>query len=243
VRLTFQPLAVGLDASRVSVHGPSGQVGSLWTRVLEWRCRDHILRLQILAAEEIGLPENEESEPVTGAIARLQQALHGSGGLLVLRNASEAFGPGQIALTSGVRLFSITQAQDEACWDAALSLAQPVYALRGTVACECSSSHPAAVISALAYGNFVCEEGLSLERLDEDRTGVRVVAGEPIDATVIIRGGFEAARLHGPDVRWEDRGNESYVRLVVRSATGTLWTQPRFVGPRTGQTGGAHGHH
>ncbi|GEM_PF-3577487 len=234
MRLTLEPLAAGIQDAQVEVHGPSGIVGALWTRVLEWTCRDQLVQLQVLSADEIVLPESEASEPVIGAIARLRQALHGSGGLLILRNPHGTFGLERIALASGVRLFAIASSADEACWDAALSLAQPVYGLRGTIACDTTRVHPAAVISALAYGNFVCEEGLRLERLDEDRTGVRVIAGQPIEATVIVRGGFEAARLNGNDLRYDDRGTEAYVRLVLHSAQGRCWTQPRFVQARPG---------
>jgi hypothetical protein len=242
VRVTLQPLAAGIDTESIPLTGPSAAVGALWTRVLEWRCRDHLLSLQVLAAEAIDLPGNEVSEPVAGALARLQQALHGHGGLLLLRNPHEAFGPARIALTSGVRLFAIASAADEACWDAALSLVLPVYGVRDVLSCEVASGHPAAVISALAYGAFVCEQGLQLARLDEDRTGVRIVGQSAVEATVIVRGGFEAARLKGDDLRWDDRGNEGYVRLLVQSAGGRCWTQPRFVAPRSPIPGGAHGH-
>ncbi len=232
MRVTLEPLAACPGDGNVRISGPDGPLGTLWTSVLEWRSQGQLLRLQALAAEPIALPAPEESEPAGGAIARLHQALFGSGGLLVLRNPAAAFGPERIALASGVRLFAVQEAADEACWDAALSLGQPVYGVRGVVSCAVSSAHPAAVIAALAYGNFCCEEGLSLERLEEDHGGVRLAARQPFAAAVIVRGGFEAARLEGAEVRWDDQGNEGYVRVVARAASGACWTQPRFVGPR-----------
>jgi len=240
VRVTLEPLAATPADHAVRVDGPLGALGSLWTAVLEWRCQEQLLLLQVLAAEPLALPACESSEPAGGAIARLQQALFGHGGLLLLRNPAASFGAERIALASGVRLFAITAPADEACWDAALSLAQPVYGLRGVIACSVASFRPTAVISALAYGNFCCEEGLSLERLEEDRSGVRLAADHAFAATVIVRGGFEAARLQGAEVRWEDQGNEGYVRVVVRSPSGACWTQPRFIAPR--QPGRAAGH-
>jgi hypothetical protein len=240
VRVTLEPLAATPADDTVCIAGPAGALGNLWTSVLEWRCQEQLLQLQALAAEPISLPAHEPSEPAVGAIARLQQALCGSGGLLVLRNPAAAFGAERIALASGVRLFAIGAPADELCWDAALSLSQPVYGLRGVISCTVGSAHPAAVISALAYGNFCCEEGLRLERLEEDQVGVRLAAGHAFAAAVIVRGGFEAARLAGTEVRWDDHGNEGYVRVVARSTTGACWTQPRFVAPR--QPGRAAGH-
>jgi hypothetical protein len=248
VRLTLQPLAATAADDAVPVRGADGPVGSLWTRVLDWTCRDRRLRMQVLAAEPVTLPGSEPSEPAVGALARLNQALHGSGAVLVLREPASVFTPERISFAEGVRLFGVATPEDEACWDAALSRGQPVYGLRGQVACECRSAHPAAVISALAYGLFTCEEGLALERLDEDRGGVGYGVGAAIEgeveAAVIIRGGFEAARLRGRSARWDDRGNETYVRLVVRSSAGACWTQPRFVAPRGSAAGhtGSHGH-
>jgi hypothetical protein len=248
VRVSLEPLAATPAEDAVRLSGEAGPLGSLWSSVLDWRCQGQLLRLQALAAEPISLPAPEASEPASGAIARLQQALFGSGGLLVLRNPAAAFGAERIALASGVRLFAIGDPADELCWDAALTLGQPVYGLRGVISCTVSSAHPAAVVSALAYGNFCCEEGLRLERLEEDRSGVRLAARQPFTAAVIVRGGFEAARLQGAEVRWEDQGNEGYVRVVARSAGGACWTQPRFVAPRRPGApaapagGGAGGH-
>ncbi len=241
MRVTLEPLAANARDDGLLFHRPDGATARLWTSVLSWRCQDRLLELQALAAEPVALPEGEPSEPASGAIARLQQALHAHGGLLLLRNPAAAFAPERIALASGVRLFAIAATADEACWDAALSLALPVYGVRGVVACEVSSTHPAAVISALAYGNFCCEEGLSLARLAEDPAGVGLAGREPITASVIVRGGFEAACLSGEEVRWDDRGNEGYVRVVARGPSGTCWTQPRFVAPRAGGLPGAPG--
>jgi hypothetical protein len=239
VRVTLEPLSATPADDTVRIAGPAGPLGVLWTSVLAWRCQGQLLQLQLLAAEPVALPAYEASEPASGALARLQQALLRHGGLLVLRNPAAAFSPERIALASGVRLFAVADPADEACWDAALSLGQPVYGLRGVISCSVATAHPAAVISALAYGNFCCEEGLTLERLEEDRSGVRLAARLPIAAAVIVRGGFEAARLQGAEVRWDDQGNEGYVRVVARATGGCCWTQPRFIAPR--QPGAAAG--
>jgi hypothetical protein len=92
-----------------------------------------------------------------------------------------------------------------------------------------------ALLSALAYGLFTCEEGLSVSALREDRAGVAwEVDDDAAVATVVIRSGFEAARLAGRSGAWRDRGNEGYVRVTIRGRAGACWTQPRFIAPVVG---------
>ena len=187
--------------------------------------------IQILAPEAVQVPASEASEPPAGAIGRISQALVGSGGLLLLRNPASIFGPERILFAAGVRLFSIASTQDEACWDAILSHGQPVYGMRGTIACATRTAHPGAIISALAYGTFTCEEGLAVSILDESRTGVKWELPCDAETSIIVRDGFEAGRIIGSNGAWSDRGSESYVRLVMRAEQGTAWTQPRFIAP------------
>lgn len=218
------------------------ELGALWAMPLVWACREQTLELTVIGAEPLALPAPEPSEPAVGAIARLLKALAGTGALVLLRNPAAAFGVERIAFSDGVRLFAISTEADEACWDAALSLGQPVYGVRGLIACEVWRPHPATVLSALAYGQFTCEEGLRLSGLAEDHVGVRYVAAVDAVGTVIIRHGFEAARLVGSRGDYRDRGNEAYVRVVVRAAGGACWTQPRFISPHGGSqhAGNAH---
>ncbi len=229
VRLICQPLLIQPGEYELPVFAADGRRAALWASRQDWRCSDHLLRLLILGPEPIALPMSEPSEPAAGAVARLDRAVRGQGGIIALLNPAEAFGPERIAFAEGIRLFAITDPADEACWDAMLSLARPVYGLRGTISCDCLSLHPGALISALAYGNFVCEEGLTLEAFDEHRAGVDWRAGVDTEASVIVRGGFEASRVSGRSVAWRDRGSEGYVRMVIRGGGGALWTQPRFV--------------
>ncbi|MBA2481717.1 MAG: hypothetical protein H0V44_13725 [Planctomycetes bacterium] len=230
MRVTLDPGRIVGES--VDVSDATGVVAKLWSRRIAWRCRDHVLDLQILAAEELPLPEAEPTEPVAGAVARIVKALAGSGALALLRDPAVALGPERIAFAEGLRLFAIASEADEACWDTMLSLGQPVYGVRGTLACEVMRPRPASVLSALAYGLFTCEEGLSL-RLHEDRAGVAYeVDRDDAVGTVIIRNGFEATRLTGRRGEYRDLGTEAYVRLVVRAGTAVCWTQPRFIAPQ-----------
>lgn len=232
VRLTCEPLLSLDGTSDLLVHDDQGHTAcTLWTHVARWSCKDAGLAIQVIAPEPIPLPEPEATEPAPGALARLTQALMGSGGLLLLRNPAMAFGAERIALAQGVRLFAIAEPADEACWDAMLSLGQPVYGVRGIVACACRTAHPGAVISALAYGTFTCEEGLAVSVLDESRQGVKWTLPVEAETAVIVRDGFEAGRIRGVSGEWSDRGSEGYVRLVMRSPAGGAWTQPRFIAP------------
>lgn len=239
MRLTCEPLFSPDGTSDLLVRDDQGRTAcTLWTHVARWSCKDAELVIQVIAPEAIDLPTAEASEPAPGALARLTQALMGSGGLLLLRNPAAAFGAQRIAFSQGVRLFAIADAADEACWDAMLSLGQPVYGIRGTIACACRTAHPGAVISALAYGTFTCEEGLAVSVLDESRQGVKWALPHDAETTVIVRDGFEAGRIRGASGEWQDRGSEGYARLVMRSPSGTAWTQPRFIAPVLSKGGG-----
>jgi len=216
---------------RIALHAAVA-VAPLWSRRLQWTCRGRHLDCQVVFAEPMALPHPEPSEPVEGALARIGKILQGTGALLLLRNPAEAFGLERMPFADGVRLIGIGSEADEACWDAALTLARPVYGVRGLISCEVLRPHPASVLSALAYGVFVCEEGLTLSELQEDRRGVRWVSGRAdAVAGVVIRDGYEAASLPGPAGQWRDLGSEGYVRVVVRAGNDACWTQPRFVAP------------
>ncbi len=236
MRLTADLLGSG---STIPLRDAAGDIcGSLWCHAATWACRDAPLEFRLIGPEPLVVPEPESSEPVVGALARLLQAIKGSGALLLLGNPAAALGAERILYADGVRLFSIVRPEDESCWDALLAYGQPVYGVRGIVSLEASTAHPAGVMSALAYGLFTCDEGLSLTGLHEDRAGVAYACDHATTATVLIRHGFEAAELHGAadqQVRWLDRGNEAVVRLVITDAEGhRCSTQPRFVVPQRG---------
>jgi hypothetical protein len=229
MRATLRPLEATGDAIPLTADHP---IAPLWTRRLDWRCRERRLDLQVIAVEPLAVPEPEPTEPPEGAIARVERALVGTGALLLLRNPAEAFGEERIAYAEGARLIGIASEADEACWDAMLTAARPVYGVRGTLACEVMTPRATSVLSALAYGLFVAEEGLSLGRLEEDRAHVAWDCGRAeAAATVLIREGFEAGRIAGAAGEWRDRGSEGYVRVVVRAGGDACWTQPRFIAP------------
>jgi hypothetical protein len=209
-----------------------GLTGSVWQARLEWRCSDGPLDLRVLAAEPVELPDAEPSEPVAGAIARVVAATRGSHALLLLANPAAALGAERIALADGVRLFAIASEADLACWDAALALGVPVYGVRGTVVTDLVGARPANLLSALAYGGALCCEGLEPVALLEDRAGVRWTLPEDGEGAVIVRQGFEVARIAGREGAWVDRGSEAYVRVELSTPAGRCWTQPRFIAPR-----------
>jgi len=211
-----------------------GADGALWQARLEWQCSDARLDLRVLAAEPVDMPEAEASEPVAGAIARVVAATKGSHALILLANPNEALGPARIALADGVRLFAITQEADLACWDAALALGVPVYGVRGCLVADLVRARPANLLSALAYGGALCCDGLEPVALLEDRHGVRWTLPVPGEGAVIVRQGFEIARIAGSEGQWIDRGNEGYIRMELRTAAGNCWTQPRFIAQRRG---------
>ncbi len=190
------------------------------------------LRLRVLAPEPIALPP-VDGLPAPAVLAAVLAAGQGRGALVHLRNPAQALGEERIAYAEGVRLFGIGSDADERCWDALLSLGQPCYGMRGRLRIDVSSAHPAAVVSALAFGGFVCEDGLALSELHEDRQGVRWrVAATEASAQVVIKGGFTAAEIPGAAGVYTDTGREGYARVVVAAGAGRVWTQPRLIAPR-----------
>ena len=231
MRLTADLLATD---SSLPLHNDQGKVCvTLWRHAARWKCSDAILDFRVLGCEEVPLPEPEPTEPVVGALARLLRWTRGAGTLIMLVNPAEAVGVEHIPVTEGVRLFGVTTEADVRCWDALLSTGQPVYGVAGTATLEVQSLKPTSAISALAYGLFTSDCGLTLTGLHEDRTGVVYACDRPTTASVIIRGGFEGGELRGAaseQVAWKDRGNEGYARLAIHDEAGNFClTQPRFI--------------
>jgi hypothetical protein len=232
MRVTLRPLDAAGDEVPLE-----GCAGSLWSGRIDWDCRDARLRAAILATEPCAMPEREPSEPVPGALARLLAAVRGRRALVLLIDPVEALGPERIGLAEGVRLLGVAGEGGLACWDRALTLGLPMYGVRGTVACDLVRPTPANVLGSLGFGAFTCEEGLVPAELSEDPHGVAWRLPTPGEASVVVRGGFEAARIVGAAGSWRDAGSEGYVRIEFAAGGGRCWTQPRFVAPRRD-----HGH-
>lgn len=231
MRLTADLLAT--DAS-LPLYDDQGQVRTtLWRQAIRWQCRDAFLDARLISCEELPLPEPEPTEPVVGALSRLLQWTRGTGTLLMLVNPAAAIGVEHIPVAEGVRLFGVGSDADMRCWDAILSTGQPVYGVCGSATLEVQSVKATSALSALAYGLFTSDTGMSLTGLHEDRAGVVYASDRATTADVIIKGGFEGGTLRGEpgeQVAWKDRGNEGYVRLAIHDAAGNrCLTQPRFV--------------
>ncbi|MDA3963693.1 MAG: hypothetical protein PF961_23135 [Planctomycetota bacterium] len=205
----------------------------------EWACADAPLAVTLVGAEPIVPIAGDATEPVASALARLTQYARGYGAIVALGNPGAALGPERMALAQGVRLFAFTTAEDEACWDAALSAGLPVYGLRDQLRIDLGSARrrdAGAALLSLAYGLFTCGQGLVPAELEETRSGVRWRFDEPVTASVIVRGGFEANTVQGDTGSWTDRGTEGYVRLAFTAGQRRCWSQPRLV-----MAGSAHG--
>ena len=184
----------------------------------------------------LSLPEASH-QPVPGLIASVVAAARQHQALVILDHPAQALGQARMAYADGVRLLAIADPADESCWDVALGLGLPLWGVRGTLVLDVD--HPPercakGVLSGLTFGLFHCADGHELASLDEDRNGVAWTCPDgaaSAETLVIIRGGFEAARLPGSG-RYDDRGHEGTVRLVVRSVNGAAFTQPRFIAGR-----------
>lgn len=224
MRVQLRPLDAVGDAC------PAGTT-QLWHARLQWLCRDVPLDLRVLAAEPVPLPAAEPSEPAPGAIARCVRACAGRHALLLLANPATALGTARIALAEGVRLMAIATPEDEACWDAMLALGQPCYGVRGSVAVDVMRPDPLGILTALAFGSFQSGEGLEAA-ISESPNHVSWTCDEAVSAEVIGRSGFPLASQTGRSGRYDDRGNEGVVRVVLRAGERACWTQPRFIAPR-----------
>lgn len=224
---------LGLDAALPLLDDEGMTRVTLWRHAARWACRDAPLDFRLLGAEAIAVPEPEPTEPVVGALARLLRSTRGTGTLIMLVNPFAAVGVENIPVTEGVRLFGVTSDADMRCWDAILSTGQPVYGVCGQTTLDVQSARATSALSALAYGLFTSDTGLSLTGLHEDRAGVVYACDRATTAEVIIKGGFEGGELRGEanaQITWKDRGNEGYVRLAIQDADGNrCLTQPRFV--------------
>lgn len=229
MRLRCHPLDAAGDV--LPIHGAPRPL-ALWHRRLDWRCQGTSLDLRILAAEAIPLPEPEASEPVPGAIARVVAAVAGRGALIILANPASALGPARMAFAEGLRLIGISSEADLACWEALLARGQPCYGLRAEVVAEVLNPRPAGFLSALAFGAFYCHDGLEPVALEETPHRVAWTMPQPVTAMVIGRGGFGLTTASGMAGSYTDNGHEGTVRVVLTSAAGTCWTQPRFIAPR-----------
>jgi hypothetical protein len=203
----------------------------LFHRSARLACSDGELAVVLIAVEDLPAPEALAGENVVAALARLSATYRYPDALLWLPEPAQALGADRMAHAEGARLVSIDTADDEACWDAALSKGLPIYGLRGEIVASVRRATSIDLLGALAYGLFHCREGLVATVITEERSGVswEIPAAESVQ--VILRDGFEAASIPGPSGSWTDRGDEAVVRLVASGSEGRLWTQPRFIMP------------
>lgn len=95
----------------------------------------------------------------------------------------------------------------------------------------------AAIVAALARGDFYASTGVELAEYEAGPKKVRVKVREKNFAhyriTFIGKGGKVLQETTGAEATYSIRGRESYVRARVRDSNGKMaWTQPWFVSPR-----------
>lgn len=212
----------------------NGDAMQLHQRHARWQCRDGEWDFCVISAAPLPeLPTAEPSEPLPGAIARCVAWARNYDAWVVLNDA-EALGPLPLDHLLGIRLLRIDSPERLRLWDRLLSAGMPVYGLRGRLSIQHRIASARSLHSALGFGAFCCEDGLTLTDWQEDRSGIELVLAEEgsLRTRVVIRDGFEVDPLEGSSVRYQDRGHEGYVRLVVeRDGEAGVWTQPRMIAP------------
>ncbi len=204
-----------------------GQDFGLSCQAVNWTCRDGELNLRIVSLETLELPSSEASEPRAAALARIAQHVRAHQAYLIIEQISdidEAF----YTHLSACRFVRIHNDSDREIWDRLLSMGLPIYGLSESIYCDVSNPLPASLLSALLFGAYYCSDGLLLS-IDEGPQHCFITSEESLTAQVIIRGGMEAQQLNGTEIKWQDSGQEGYVRFELRGESGQAWTQPRFV--------------
>jgi len=207
-----------------------------------WRCSDADLRMRCFAAKRLNpLPTPEPSEPVIGALARIQQWARNQHEdvVLMLDNPAQALGRDQMTALQGVRLIGIRSESDRSCWDAALSSGLPVYGVYQDICSQLTQPNAASFLTAISYGAFTSGDGVDMEHFEESPKGCRWrLSAAPDNAvSVVVKGGLEAATIEGPEGFWQDAGQEGYVRLEMHQEHHRRFSQPRLVANRSATTG------
>ena len=105
---------------------------------------------------------------------------------------------------------------------------------RGWVVVRASELNQEAVVDALASGEFYASTGVTLAERDVSEGSIHL-AIEPVSdylysTSFIGQGGRTVATADGLEASYQVRGNEGYVRAMVRNSSGRrAWTQPLFV--------------
>ena len=105
---------------------------------------------------------------------------------------------------------------------------------RGWVVVRAAELSQEAIVEAFASGNFYASTGVTLSELEVSPESVLVRIEQERNwiyvTTFVGRGGVTLDEHVGLEASYRPRGDEGYVRSVVRSSYGTkAWTQPVFL--------------
>ena len=105
---------------------------------------------------------------------------------------------------------------------------------RGWVVVRAEELVSEAIVEGLAAGNFYASTGVELADLESSPEGVSLRIEQQVDfiytTSFIGRGGETLAESSGLEASYEPKGDESYVRAMVKNSSGgKAWTQPVFL--------------
>lgn len=139
-------------------------------------------------------------------------------------------------------------------WDGVLSAGKPIFGVavddshhfrgdfrphlanpgRGWVMARTSRLTTEAVLSALERGDFYSSTGVTLEELETDSRAISLRIKQEwqfvYKCEFVGKHGRVLSQVHGIEATYSLRGDEGYVRAVVKASDGTrAWTQPVFL--------------
>ncbi len=106
---------------------------------------------------------------------------------------------------------------------------------RGWVVVRATELSQEAIVDSMAVGDFYASTGVTLSDLETSEDGVSLSIEQTFDAVYMTkfigRGGTVLAEVAGLEAAYEPRGDEGYVRAVVRASIpgARAWTQPVFL--------------
>ena len=135
-------------------------------------------------------------------------------------------------LSSGKVIFGVATDDAHEFDDFGHNLSNPG---RGWLMVKADHLSTESVLEALASGNFYASTGVTLENINLSRNHISITIKQEDQHSIFTTqfigiNGYVYDETTGPNIDYYPRGNEGYIRAVIKSSTGyKAWTQPVFL--------------
>ena len=216
--------------------GAGTEVCRIWTQVGTWQAGTVSWQWRVYAAAPYQIPEDPHCGSMAESFAYLLQACPGA--LIMMYNHHEVVSVDTLAMLQGMRFFALGSDEQEQSWDQALSRGMPVYGLAGRARVHlrrASKARGQDVLSAFGFGLYVCGDEFP-EWYEESHN--HVAWRSAAQARLIGWGGYEYAVHDSGEYRWQDKGQERYLRVQWQWSHGhRCWAQPRMIMQQAADSG------